>query len=252
MTAGFAVGPLVAGALAQWMPARHVLPYLPHVLFMSLVVPALARTPETVAAVGERRAPALPLGILVDARFAGRVLPLTPWVFTAPAVAFALRPRVGGAGAARLGIALTAGVTGLCAVTGVLAQTLARSLPARLTGGAGPLGLLTMAVGLGVAAATAGAGALWPLVPTAIVLGVAYGLCLVAGLSDVQRLATPATTGGLTAIYYLLAYLGFAVPYTLGVAAHVATYTELLGGLAAIALACAAWVARRPAIAVSA
>src|SRR5581483_3851131 len=31
MTAGFALGPLVAGTLAQWAPAATALPYLPHI-----------------------------------------------------------------------------------------------------------------------------------------------------------------------------------------------------------------------------
>ena len=49
MTTGFAIGPLVAGVLAQWGPDSRVLPYLPHVAFMVAALFAVARfAPETI------------------------------------------------------------------------------------------------------------------------------------------------------------------------------------------------------------
>jgi hypothetical protein len=60
------------------------------------------------------------------------------------------------------------------------------------------------------------------------VLGAAYGLCLIAGLLGIQRLAEAGAVAGLTAAYYALSYLGFAVPYGLALAAHLATYPLLL------------------------
>jgi hypothetical protein len=89
----------------------------------------------------------------------------------------------------------------------------------------------------------------WLLVPSSIVLGMGYGLCLVAGLVEVQRLAHPEALAGLTAIYYVLTYLGFAVPYLLALAAHVTGYTALLLITAGLALVTALWVSlqRRPA-----
>jgi uncharacterized membrane protein len=68
----------------------------------------------------------------------------------------------------------------------------------------------------------------WLLVPTAILLGGAYGLLLVAGLVEVQRLAHQRALAGLTAIYYALAYLGFASPYLFALAANLASYAVLL------------------------
>ena len=64
--------------------------------------------------------------------------------------------------------------------------------------------------------------------PSAIVLGMGYGLCLVAGLVEVQRLAHPEALAGLTAIYYVLTYIGFAVPFVLALAAHLTGYATLL------------------------
>jgi hypothetical protein len=59
------------------------------------------------------------------------------------------------------------------------------------------------------------------LVPCGLVLGAAYGLILVAGLLEVQRLAQDGGLAGLTAAFYVLTYLGFAAPYRLALASHV-------------------------------
>ena len=154
-------------------------------------------------------------------RFRGTVAPMAPWIFVAPGVAFALLPSIVGADRAPEGIALTATITTLCAVAGVIAQPLARRLDAgATTNRAATIGLLVMVAGLALAALTAGEHQDWLLVPSAIVLGGAYGLCLVAGLVEVQRLAPPNALAGLTAIYYALSYLGFAAPFVLALAAR--------------------------------
>ena len=46
----------------------------------------------------------------------------------------------------------------------------------------------------------------------AVVLGCGYGMALVSGLQEVQRIARPDDLAGLTAVFYSLSYLGFAVP----------------------------------------
>ena len=144
---------------------------------------------------------------------------MAPWVFAAPAVAFALLPSVVGAASATDGTAVVAGVTALCALAGVAVQPLARRLDARAeVSRAAPVGLIVLTVGLALSAATAALDRLWLLFPCAVVLGAAYGLCLVAGLVQVQRLAPPNSLARLTAAFYVLTYLGFAAPYvpTLG------------------------------------
>lgn len=83
--------------------------------------------------------------------------------------------------------------------------------------------------------------------PCAIVLGCAYGLCLVAGLVEVGRLAGDDDLAGLTAAYYSVTYLGFAAPYLLALAAHAASYPVLLSIAATLALSTAPVVARRSA-----
>jgi MFS family permease len=246
MTAGFALGPLVAGLLAQWAPAPTVVPYLPHIALMALVLLALGGVPETVAAGGRPARARLRLEGVRSARFRRIVAPMAPWVFAAPAVAMALLPKIVGAEDAAGGIALTASISALCALSGVLVQPLAR----RLDGGGGAgrnraaiVGLLVVSAGLALGAVTAEAGATWLLVPCAIVLGAAYGICMVAGLVEVQRLAEPRALASLTAVYYALTYVGFALPFVLAGAAHAAGYPTLLAITAGLALLTAASVA---------
>jgi MFS family permease len=241
MTTGFALGPLVAGLLAQWGPDPAVVPYLPHTGLMVGVLLAVRRAPETVTARSARRPVLVGFG---DPRFRRRVWPMAPWVFAAPAIAFALLPSVVGADRTANGIALTALITAICAFSGVLVQPLGRRLDAGGEGRAARSGLLVLVAGLSLAALTAASEETWMLIPTAIVLGVAYGLCLVAGLVEIQRLAEPHAQGGLTAVYYALTYLGFGAPYLLAVAAHAASYAVLLAGAAALALATAGLVGR--------
>jgi hypothetical protein len=249
MTAGFGLGPLAAGLLAQWAPQPGRVPYLPHIVLMVVVLLALRGVPETVAAGGRALRLAVP-GVR-GTRFLGVVAPMAPWVFAAPAIAFALMPSVVGAGHVRDAIAVAAVVTTLTALSGVLIQPLARRLDARGAGiGAAVAGLLVLAAGLLLAALTAHEQEVWLLVPGAVILGSAYGLCLVAGLIEVQRMASDDALAGLTAVYYALTYVGFAAPYALALAANAAGYPLLLALSAALALATAAHVgrsSRRPA-----
>jgi hypothetical protein len=142
-----------------------------------------------------------------------------------------------GTGSARDGIALTAAITTLTAVAGVLIQPVARKLEAGARSHTGMvLGLVVVAAGLGLAALTADVRENWLLIPCAIVLGSAYGISLVAGLLEVQRLAPERGLAALTATFYVFTYLGFAAPYLLALAAHAASYSVLLLVMAGLAL----------------
>jgi MFS family permease len=255
MTTGFALGPLASGLLAQWGPGPGYVPYIPHIVLMGVVIGLLLKAPETVArevaapepAVSGRARRFAPHG-LASARFRQVVAPMAPWVFAAPAIAAALLPSVAGAGRSPDGIALGATVTALCALAGVVIQPLARRLHARGRGNlAATVGLLVLAVGLLLGAAAAAGHLAWLLIPCTVVFGGAYGLCLVAGLIEIQRIAGHRGLAGLTASYYTLAYLGFAAPYLLVLAAHVTSYATLLVIAAVLAAATAALVANRAA-----
>jgi hypothetical protein len=245
MTTGFAVGPLVSGLLAQWGPATRVLPYLPHVAFMVATLFAAARlAPETIT---RRRQLSLGAGLPAGQprrRFWRSVAVIAPWVFAAPAVAFAFLPAAIGADRLTGGVAVTGAVTALTALAGVLIQPAARALDAlRWRWSVGMIGLLVCAAGLVLSAYAVAVGSLWLLAPCAAVLGCAYGLCLVSGLIEVERLARPEAVGSLTSVYYALAYLGLTTPYLLTLASPLAGYRTLLLIAAAAALTSAGVVA---------
>lgn len=251
MTAGFGLGPLVSGVLAQWAPAPTVVPYLPHIALMAVVIVSLARTPETSGRTKRRMRLSVPA--VRRPRFRQIIVPLAPWVFAAPAVAFALLPSIVGANQDRDRVALTAAVTMLTALAGVLVQPLARRLDTHSTRNRpGIAGLVVLGAGLGLGALTAHDRQAWLLVPCAVVLGSAYGMCLIAGLVEVSHLADPDALAGLTAVYYALTYLGFAAPYLgfaapylLTLASHLTTYPILLLISAALALVTAGSLTRR-------
>jgi MFS family permease len=242
MTAGFGLGPLVAGLLAQWARAPRVVPYAPHIALVAVVLLAVRAAPETITQRGRVR---LSIPGVGHRRFRTVVAPMAPWVFAAPAIAFALLPTVIGVGRLANGIALTAAVTALTALAGVLVQPLARRLDRHATGNRAALGgLLVLAAGLVLGAVAAQVQQAWLLVPCAILLGCAYGTCLVAGLIEIQKIADPRGLARLTAAYYALTYVGFAAPLVLAWAAHVASYPLLLLIAAALALLTAIVVAR--------
>ena len=246
LSAGFGLGPVVAGLLAQWGPDPLVVPYLGHLVLMAVALPVMWRTSETVTAPGQATAtlrsrlrvprPARP-------RFLGIVLPLAPWVFAAPAVAFAvlpavIAPRVHGQAVVFSG--MTAGIT---LGTGVLVQPLARRIDRDDDARGALTGLVAVLVGIGLASAAAAAASPVLVLVSAAVLGAGYGLGMVSGLLEVQRLAGPDDLAGMTAIFYALTYVGFGVPVVLAELAPFATYPSMLGGLGALAGACAVAVA---------
>jgi hypothetical protein len=243
MTIGFAFGPLVAGLLAQWAPGPAVVPYLPHVVLMLAVLIGLREAPETIQPRHGMPADATRLPPQNARRFRRVVAPMAPWVFAGPAIAFALLPSVVGTGRSADGIALTAAITCITALAGVVIQPLARRVEAGPRNHAAALlGLVVLAGGLALGALAADVRENWLLFPSAVVLGSAYGLCLVAGLLEVQRLAAEGALAGLTATFYVFTYLGFAAPYLIALAAHATSYAVLLLFASGLALLTAAVV----------
>ncbi len=120
-----------------------------------LVLFSLRTAPETVES-GLKRAARLSVPGVREVRFRRVVAPMAPWVFAAPAIAFALLPSVVGAERAAAGTAVTAAITSLTALAGVLIQPMARRLDAHATSNrAGIVGLRVLGSGLVLAAATA-------------------------------------------------------------------------------------------------
>jgi hypothetical protein len=95
-----------------------------------------------------------------------------------------------------------------------------------------------MTLGVAMAALTALTGSALLAVPVALLLGGAYGIAVVSGLLEVQRIARPEELAGLTGVYYALCYVGFLFPALLAALAHWFSYPAMLGALALVALGC--------------
>lgn len=237
LTGGFLLGPALAGVLAQWAPWPHVLPYVAHVaLTVPLGLLAL-RTAETLErSSGGRLRDDLRVPVRGHRRFWTVVGPLAPWVFTSAGVAYAVLPSLVADRIPGFGIAWAAAMTAITLVAGVAAQSLARRCDLVGVRG-GVAATIASAAGMGLAAWTAAAQTLLAATLAAVVLGVGYGIALVAGLAETQRLAAPEHLAGLTAVFYGLAYAGFVVPVVLALCSPLVSYPVMFGVLAALAVA---------------
>lgn len=240
LTAGFACGPLASGLVAQFAPDAMSLaaPYLLTIGLSTLVVLAALRVPPPTPAPGPSGAS--PVGASRGDRSVLRALarsvPMALWVFSAVTVPIVvLAGRVGG----DLNGPWLPGVASALALgTGVAAQVVAR----RADWGprAGVVGALLAAIGFSLAVVVDASADVALFVVTSVVLGSAYGLCLRAGLVDVENLTPPDRRGITIGVYYVCTYLGFGLPVLLeALRDPVGTRTPLLV-LAAVALAAAA------------
>ncbi|ORB31880.1 MFS transporter [Mycolicibacterium parafortuitum] len=234
LTAGFGFGAAVAGALAQWGPAPTVLPYAINAV-MALVAAALLITaPETRrrsdpgAASGKPWWSDLAIPSASHRRFLFVVVPVAPWVFGAGASAYAVLPALM---TEHVGAAPIAFSALLCAVTlgvGFAVQHLGRHIVA--DGRRGTLvALVLVAVGMALAVAAASLLTVWAALIAAAALGAGYGMALLAGLQEIQRIATADDLAGLTAVFYSLSYLGFGVPAAMALLAAHVSYPVMFG-----------------------
>ena len=239
LTAGFGLGAAVAGALAQWGPAPAVVPYAVNVVMALAAAALLCTAPETRgrSRSGRRWWRDLAVPAASHRRFLFVVVPVAPWVFGAGASAYAVLPALMSERAAAAPIAFSAL---LCLVTlgvGFAVQHLGRNLVAGARTGVG-LALLLLVIGMGLAAWAAAVVTVWAALIAAAALGAGYGMGLLAGLQEIQRIAGPDDLAGLTAVFYSLTYLGFAVPAVLAFLARWLTYPVMFGFGACAAAVC--------------
>jgi MFS family permease len=219
MTAGFSLGPLTSGLLGEFGPAPTVLPYLVHTALVAVGLAMALGLPETVDLVAARRSghehhTKVPLIQPGDGLLIATVLaPVAVCVYAFPSTVISAVPLL---------VDLPYGgvaVTGVLAGVTLGAGTLVAPLQARLGRWTAVVGSALGAAGFATAALFATSGWLPWLILTAPLLGSGGGLCLAAGLTLTARLAAPTRRGALTALFLAIAYLGFAVPFLMAVAA---------------------------------
>ncbi|MEV7802739.1 MFS transporter [Microbispora sp. NPDC088329] len=250
-TAGFGLGAGVAGVLAQWGPWPMVSPYAVHLLLTVAIPVLLLRVPETrpplshgtgsvrrllATLVNDLRVPAP-----ARKRFRLVVLPMAPWVFGAAGLAYAVMPQLVGFRVGDWGLAYATGLTVLTLGTGAAVQPVARRLQGEAGSRAGRAPVAAMAVmllGAALCAANAVLLSPWLAAVAASALGAGYGIAVVSGLLEIQRMAGPDDLAGLTGVYYTLAYAGFLLPTVLATLSAWLSYPVMLTAVAAVALVC--------------
>ncbi|WP_406813559.1 MFS transporter [Mycobacterium sp. M23085] len=229
LTAGFALGPFVGGFIVWAGPSGIQVSFGVAagvvVLATFAVVGAARRVAATRPATWYHPGPAAP-AVRGFSRALSWAMPLAPWVYASATLGFVTIPT-------RLHTALAAPMaagTATLVVNGVsgVVQVLARAL--RWGPQAGTAGAVLAAVGYATAALAP--PALTPAIgfPLLLVLGCASGLCLREGLIDLEAAAPPHLRGALTGVFYVITYVGFALPLvlaTVGSAASVLILTVM-------------------------
>jgi MFS family permease len=234
LSAGFGLGPLVSGVIAEFAPAPMAWPYVVHAIAMAAAFVVVRPVPET--APGALAAPAMPsrrrgLGRR-EWRVLAELLPVAPWAFGFPAVTIAILPGLMRALVARpviysgLVIAATLGA-------GVAVQPLTRRLQRR----GDLLGLAIGALGVFLGAYAVAIGSPAWVFAVAVLLGAGYGLVMTTGLLEISERVAQESRGTAVGIYYVLTYIGFTLPFVEALAA------KRLGDATTLALAGAAAVA---------
>jgi len=240
MTAGFSLGPLTAGILAEYLAWPTTLPYLVHIVLVGAGLIAALRLPETVQLGAEHAQSRGPLIQPQDRTILLTVLaPLAVCVYAFPSVVIAAVPLLVETSAPP--VLLTGVLAGITLGAGALAAPLQRRIgtwSATVGVGSGAVGYLLSTLG-------AGSGSPPILLLAALLLGAGGGLAFAAGLGLTARLAQPARRGALSAVFLACAYLGFAAPFVTAVVAE-ATFVQLplavfaaLAGLLALRLVAA-------------
>ena len=238
LSAGFGLGPLVSGLIAELAPAPMILPYVLHGAAMAAALAGVLSVADTAmrGQAGDRAAPAPAHRIhRRELRILAELAPVGPWAFGLASVTLAILPGLMLAQLARP-VLYSALVIVTTLLSGVLVQPLAKRVGPRadrLGLGAGAIGLL-----LGSHAVTTGS---WALVfPVAMLVGAGYGLIITTGLIEVSERATRQARGTLVGVYYVLTYVGFALPFVHATVARHIGDAATLRAAAGAAIGCLA------------
>jgi hypothetical protein len=228
LSAGFALGPLVSGVVAQWGPAPALLPYAIQLVLTFPIVVAASRAPEIALEKPPARTPhAAWLRLPANGRFWKLTAPAAPWVFASASIAFVTLPSLISSGVPGAPIAYAGLVSAVTLATGVAVQPAAKWLDDRTRFGL-PAGLACSVVGCLLGAEAIGLRSPLLALFDALILGAGYGILVAAGLTEVERLARPNERARLASIFYCLAYSGISAPY------FIAALTWRVGSVAAL------------------
>ena len=246
LSAGFGLGPLVTGLLAQYAPEPTRTPFGVHLAVLGGALLVARRAPDSRASArahaGATKRPLIRIQLEPEAwsQFLRGVAPMAPFVFGFPAIAFAALPSMLGGALGPAPLVYTGALCALTLAAGVMAQPITRRFAPML---AARLGLVAGTVGVLLGALAVSARMPLALLLVAPLLGAAYGVCMTSGIQSVQRLAQPEARGGVMGLFYLLTYVGFLAPYLLALATRAVAPATALEAVAGMSLL-TAWVIR--------
>lgn len=253
LTAGFAVGAGLAGVLAQWAPWPSALAYVLHIVLALAAGVALLWAPESRPATPSAdRAPLaqdLKIPAAAHRRFWFVIAPVAPWVFGAASCAYAVMPSLMAEHTGGRPVAFSSLLCVVALACGFAIQALGRRIDTPSSARAVLVALGILVLGMAVGAVAADRLTVPLALLAAAVLGSGYGMALVAGLQEIQRIARPDDLAGLTAVFYSLTYIGFAVPAAMALAVAqwpgIFSYPMLFGVGAVVAASSLVLVAAR-------
>ena len=232
LSAGFGLGPVVSGAIAELAPAPMVLPYIVCGVVIAAALLGVRGVPETAL----RAQPSQGAGASIRLRDLGvlvELLPVAPWAFGVAAVTLAVLPGLMRHLVSRP-VLYSGFVIFATLATGVLVQPFVRRLgrAADLLGlAAGALGILLGGYALSIAA---------PMLvfAAAPLIGFSYGMVMTSGLAEVAVRVPRQARGTAVGIYYVLTYVGFSLPFLHAKLARAWGDRGTLNGVAGAAVAC--------------
>lgn len=217
-SAGFGLGPLISGCIAQWLPGPMLTYWLLHILGTALIAVAAWRTPETVTPSLHDARPRFTLPKTAGStRFLLSVAAWAPWAFGCATTSFATLAGLTDADIEHK-IAWAGAIAALTMLSGVAIQPVASRLGRDSYVPPAVVGLGCAFVGMLLAWQIARTASPWWLIPGAIMLGSSYGIMMVSGLREVEAMAPKLELGGLIGVFYSLTYVGFFAPFVLSVA----------------------------------
>jgi len=255
---GLGLGPLLAGALAQWAGAPLRVPYAVQLALLAIAAGIVLRLPETVPAARGRAATAAPAG--TKSRRSARVPPearaafarVAPGVFGAFAVQGFFAALTSSFLRSEVGVGDPAVIGAVAFV--VFAATAAAGLAARPLGPRAALahGTLALPAGLVLAALALAFPSVLLVAGAALLGGIAVGLIFGGALGAVNAATPPERRGEANAMLMLVLYAGISIPALgVGLASELVPFAQavalFLGVVAVIAVASAVAVRRRAA-----
>lgn len=231
LSAGFGLGPVVAGAIAELAPAPMLLPYVVCGLVMLIALAGVRDVPETALQAGGAQARASVRA--ADLRVLVELLPIAPWAFGAVSVALAILP-----GLMRPLVPRPVLYSGFVIFVSLATAVLVQPFVRRLGRAADLLGLGVGAVGILVGAHAVAVASPALVFAVAPLVGFSYGVVMTAGLAEVTSRVPAQARGTAVGIYYVLTYIGFALPFVHAKLAKGWGDRGTLLGAAALAAAC--------------